>query len=165
MDKHTPKDAIEVGRTAQMRMEGAVRTQVDLSDVITVTVRLAQLLAQEVDYLDAMKIRELEGLQEEKRKLAKALVMMKREIERNPDVKKSFKPADVDTFTRVSEIFDGVLEENYRKLLVSKEINLRIVQAISDVVKEETLRTGYNKKGLKGHQREAPPSVSLNETI
>lgn len=163
-------DAVNVGAAAQMRMRHAEtgnrdRKPVDLHDMIAVTTRLAQILAEEVDCLDEMRISDIEELQDEKRKLSRTLELMKREVERRPDIKRSFQPEDIAVFHQVSEIFEEVLQENHRKLLIAKEINFRVVQAISDVVCEENVRTGYNRRGKAGEARDGAPSISLNKTI
>ena len=159
------EDAINLGAVAQMRMEnGGVRTQLSLPDMIGVTARLAQVLAQEVDCLNEMRVRDMEKLQDEKRQLMRTLMIMKREIDRRPELKATFSEADKASFAQVAEIFHTVLQENHRKLLVAKEINLQVVQAISDVVKEEVMQSSYNQGGYHGTRRDTP-SVSLNKTI
>lgn len=171
MENHTqPTDVVNVATAARMHMRGAeetgnARTPVKLPDMIAIVARLVQILAEEVDCLDEMRITDIEGLQDEKRRLSRTLEMMKREVERRPELKSSFAEEDVAVFHEVSGIFDEVLQENHRKLLVAKEINFRVVQAISDVVKEEMVRHGYNQRGTKGAMRGAAPSISLNKTI
>lgn len=163
----TPADAVNIGATAQMRMgaEQPQRRTINLSEMIAATARLAQILAEEVDCLDEMRITDIEKLQDEKRRLTKGLEIMKREVERNPEIAKTFAAEDVAAFHEVSKIFDEVLQENHRKLLVAKEINFRVVQAISDVVKEESQRIGYTQRGKQPSARDTAASISLNKTI
>lgn len=168
MDQQQPQtgDAVNVGAAARMHMQGGRgRQPVELRDMIAVTTRLAQILAEEVDCLDEMRVHDIEKLQDEKRKLSRTLELMKREIERRPDIRRGFVAEEVEVFRQVSEIFDEVLQENHRKLLIAKEINFRVVQAISDVVREESVRAGYNRRGAADGHRDATPSVSLNKTI
>ncbi|MCH2546191.1 MAG: hypothetical protein MK052_01075 [Alphaproteobacteria bacterium] len=163
------QDVVNVAPATQMRMSksenGVGRAQIKLPDMIAITARLAQILAEEVDCLDEMRISDIEDLQEEKRRLSRTLEMMKREVDRRPELRETFDDEDIATFTEVSEIFNEVLQENHRKLLIAKEINFRVVQAISDVVKDEMIRHGYNKRGTTGALRDGAPSISLNETI
>lgn len=161
-------DAVNVGPAAQMHMDGADsrgRQPVQLGDMIAVTARLAQILAEEVDCLDEMRIADIEKLQDEKRRLGRTLEAMKREVERRPELKNTFALEEIETFREVSEIFNEVLHENHRRLLVAKEINFRVVQAISDVVREESQRTGYSRRGTQAESRDKAPSISLNKTI
>jgi flagellar biosynthesis/type III secretory pathway chaperone len=170
--EHTnqPTDTVHVANSAHLHMraaEGGVksRTPIKLPDMIAIVARLAQLLAEEVDCLDEMRITDIEALQEEKRRLGRTLELMKREVDRRPELQETFAAEDVEVFHDVSAIFDEVLQENHRKLLVAKEINFRVVQAISDVVKEEAVRHGYNQRGKTGAMRDVAASISLNKTI
>lgn len=171
MQNHTQPttDTVNVARATRMRISAeesnTPRTPVRLGDMIAITARLAQILAEEVDCLDEMRIRDIEELQDEKRRLSRTLEVMKREVDRRPEIKQTFSADEVATFNDVSEIFNEVLQENHRKLLVAKEINFRVVQAISDVVKEEMVRHGYNQLGTTAQSRDGAPSISLNKTI
>lgn len=171
MEQQHPQtgDTVNVAPAARMRMQEDGRSRgpisVKLPDMIAITARLAQILAEEVDCLDEMRIRDIEALQAEKRRLTRTLEAMKREVERRPEIRDGFTAEDIETFHDVSTIFDEVLQENHRKLLVAKEINFRVVQAISDVVKEEMVRHGYNQLGTTSQQRVGAPSISLNKTI
>lgn len=163
------KDQVQVSAQAAVRtqrqIEGKAIVPFTLKDVIAVTARLAQLLAQEVDLLNEMRVKDIEKVQDEKQRLTRSLVLMRRELDRRPDLLKSEDPEDMQVFKQVAEIFEHVLHENNRKLMLAKEINHRVVQAISDVVQEETMRAGYNKRGMNSRQLHATPSISLNQTI
>jgi hypothetical protein len=65
----------------------------------------------------------------------------------------------------VVEVFNKILAENHRKLLLAKEVNHRIVQAITHVVKENTLSKVYDDKGFNGVAPYETLSVTLNRTI
>lgn len=138
---------------------------ISLSDLTALTIRLARVLAEEVDCLAQMKVKDIADLQEEKMRLARTIGLMKGELERNPSVVESFTAEEIESFQQVSSVFDRVLEENRRRLMVAKEINFNVVQAISDVVREEAQRAGYNRRGGNGMNRALSPSVSLNKTI
>lgn len=164
-----PMDTVNVAPAAQMRMQAEekskTRTPIRLPDMIAITARLAQILAEEVDCLDEMRIRDIEELQDEKRRLTRTLEAMKREVDRRPEIRETFAAEDLDQFAEVSDIFNEVLQENHRKLLIAKEVNARVVMAIADVVKEEMQRHNYNQRGAQGINRDTPPSLSLNKTI
>lgn len=138
---------------------------ITLSDLTALTIRLARVLAEEVDLLSQMKVKDIGELQEEKTRLSRTIGLMKGELERNPSVMESFTEDEKESFRQVSSVFDTVLEENRRRLLVAKEVNMQVVQAISDVVREEAQRAGYNRRGSNGMNRALAPSVSLNKTI
>lgn len=161
---HINPNATRLGRQASPE-DNAPRIQVNLHDLTSLIIRLAQILAQEVDALENMRIKEIEGMMEDKNRLVRTIAAMKRELDRTPDFLDNCHPEEVESFRKVSRIFEHIMNENHRKLLVAKEINGSIVQAISEAVREEALRTGYNRKGKSGVDRDLTPSVSLNKTI
>jgi hypothetical protein len=57
------------------------------------------------------------------------------------------------------------LEENHRKLLLAREVNHKIVQAITSVVKDATRKKSYDGNGKSGAAPFEALSVTLNQTI
>ncbi len=148
-----------------MSMEATPGVQLDVRAIITVTARLAQLLAEEVDLLSDMKVSKIEHLQNEKIFLTNALEAQKKLIDRNPHMLETIPSQDRSDLEQVVEVFSGILEENHRKLLLAKEINHKIVQAITSVVKENTQSKVYDDRGIKDIAPYESLSVTLNQTI
>ncbi len=136
-----------------------------MQDVITLTARLAQLLAEEVDLLGDMKVKKIEALQQEKIFLTNALDAQRKLIERHPYMMDTIPSRDKKDLEEVAAVFENILEENHRKLLMAKEINHKVVQAITDVVKETTQSRTYNGNGFAGMAAFNTLSVTLNKTI
>ncbi|MEQ1789111.1 MAG: hypothetical protein ABL857_01575 [Rickettsiales bacterium] len=134
-------------------------------DVVMLTARLAQLLAEEVDLLGDMKVKKIEALQKEKVFLTNALEAQRKLIERHPYMKDTIPSRDKKDLEDVAAVFQNILEENHRKLLLAKEINHKIVQAITDVVKETTQSRTYNGNGYTGMAAFNTLSITLNKTI
>ncbi len=134
-------------------------------DTITLTARLAQLLAEEVDLLTEMKVARIEALQKEKIFITSALEAQRKLIDRHPYLLETIPSQDKKDLEEVVEVFNGLLEENHRKLLIAKEINHKIVQAITAVVKEQSMSHVYDGKGLTTSQSGMTLSVTLNKTI
>ncbi len=109
-------------------------------DVIILTARLAQLLAEEVDLLSEMKVADIEALQQEKLFLANALDAHRKLIDQYPYLSETIPSQDRKDLQEVVDVFNDILEENHRKLLLAKEVNHRIVQAITAVVKDRQSR-------------------------
>lgn len=141
------------------------RLSFSLHELTTLTIRLAHVLAEEVDCLEEMRVRDIEKLQAEKTRLTRVITAMKQEIERVHGYEDYFRPEEKEEFRRVAAVFEEVLEENRQRLLVAKSLNEQMVQAIADVVCEEAARAGYNQKGKNGMDRSMTPSVTLNKTI
>jgi hypothetical protein len=127
-------------------------------DVVMLTARLAQLLAEEVDLLGEMKVKQIENLQNEKIFLTNALEAQRKLIERHPYVIDTIPSRDKKDIENVTEVLQDILEENHRKLLMAKEINHKVVQAITDVVT-------YNGSGYTGMAAFNTLSVTLDKTI
>jgi len=138
---------------------------IDVKAIITVTARLAQLLAEEVDLLADMKISKIEALQNEKIFLTNALEAQKKLINKHPGVMDTIPSQDKKDLQEVVEVFNNILNENHRKLLLAKEINHKIVQAITSVVKEHSLSKTYDGQGITGAAPYETLSVTLNQTI
>lgn len=139
--------------------------KVNIQDVITLTARLAQLMAEEVDLLASLKVSKIEALQQEKLFLINALEAQRKLADKHPDLGETIPSQDKKDLQEVVEIFNTILEENHRKLLVAKEVNHRIVTAITDVVKENTARRSYDGKGFSGAAPFDTLSVTLDKTI
>ncbi len=135
-------------------------------DVVMLTARLAQLLAEEVDLLGEMKVKQIEALQKEKIFLTNALEAQRKLIDRHPYIIDTIPSRDKKDLEEVAAVFQGILDENHRKLLLAKEINHKIVQAITEVVKETTQSRTYNGSGYTGMAAAFNTmSVTLNKTI
>ena len=143
----------------------APKPELKIKNVITLTARLAQLLAEEVDLLADMKVSKIEPLQQEKLFLASALEAQRKQLDKHPHLLSTITSQDKRDLKEVIDVFEGVLAENHRKLLVAKEINYKIVQAITAVVRENTLSKVYDDKGYNGVAAFQTLSVTLNQTI
>ena len=140
-------------------------TSVNIHDVIKLTARLAELLAEEVDLLSDMKVAKIESLQQEKMFLANALDAQRKLVDQHPTALETIPSQDKRDLEEVVEVFNAILEENHRKILMAKEVNNKIVQAITAVVKENTKRRTYNVKGVTGTNPYDTLSVTLNKKI
>jgi flagellar biosynthesis/type III secretory pathway chaperone len=134
-------------------------------DIINLTARLAQILAEEVDLLAAMKVGDIKKLQQEKLFIINALDMQRKLIEKHPHLLGTLSFKDKRELEDVIKVFNKILNENHSKLLVAKEINHKVVQAITAVVTKNTRRMAYNGKGATGSAPFEILSVTLNERI
>lgn len=136
-----------------------------MPDIIAMVARLAQVLAEEADLLEEMKIPELEKLQPEKIRLTTALDRQRQLLHKNPDLLSAVSAEERAEFKGVSEIFEVIMKENHRRLLMAREINLKVVQAITEVVAENNGNKIYNAGGGSELPRPASISVTLNKTV
>lgn len=136
-----------------------------IHDVIALTARLAQLLAEEVDLLSEMKVAKIEALQEEKLFLVSALDAHRKLAEKNPHLIETIPSQDKEDLEKMVDLFKDILEENHRKLSVAKQVNHKIVEAVTAVVKESTQSRTYGRGGISGSAPFETLSVTLNKTI
>jgi hypothetical protein len=136
---------------------------VDVNMLILLISRLAQVLGREVDMLEVMDIKGLSALQHEKIALVDALEKQKKLIARRPEVLNELNDDMRDNLAELLHIFEAVAHENHNRLLVAKEVNQLVVDAIMDTTHENLRRGLYNEKGF--HAEENSMALSLNKTI
>jgi flagellar biosynthesis/type III secretory pathway chaperone len=139
--------------------------KVNIQDVITLTARLAQIMAEEVDLLAAMKVSKIEVLQNEKLFLINALEAQKKQIEKYPEFGETIPSRDRKDMQEMVDIFNDILEENHRKLLAAREVNRKVVQAITAVVKENTRSRSYDSDATHGQAEFSTLSVTLDKMV
>ncbi len=143
----------------------AQTTSFNIADVITLTARLAQVLAEEVDLLREMKVSKIEALQKEKLFLTGALEAYRKLLDRHPEIRQSMTAQEKTDLREVSQVFAGVLKQNHERLLMAKEVNHRIVQAIRSCVSEQNGHRIYNHRGYNSVPGSQSLSVTLNKHI
>lgn len=145
-------------------MNVAAQMPFSVNDIIALTARLAQVLAQEADLLQEMKVSKIADLQKEKLVLTAALEVQKRQFDKDPSLMDGVTQEEKEDLKAVVGIFNTILEENHRRLLMAKEVNQRVVEAITEVVTETSNQGVYNDKGTADGSGHAL-SVTLNKTI
>jgi hypothetical protein len=149
--------------TANTSAYAPIQAEPSVNNIIALTARLAQVLAEEADQLEAMNIKKVGDLQKEKLLLTGALEREKKLLDRYPASLTSMTEEDKQDLRSVMEIFNVILAENYRRLLVAREVNGRVVDAISDAVNEATANSVYDKKAKPDHVARENLSVTLDE--
>lgn len=138
--------------------------ELNIHNLMALTARLAQVLAQEADYLAEMKIKEIESLQKEKVTIAKAMELQLKRIQKYPHMLDNVHPDDMAEFAELAAIFDEIKQENYNRLMAAREVNQRIVEAITEVVNEQNKKPTYTEEGVNGAQFDSL-SVTLNKKV
>jgi flagellar biosynthesis/type III secretory pathway chaperone len=137
---------------------------INVKDVITLTARLAQLLAEEVDMLDTMKISRVQQLQKEKQFILGALESHKRTLAKHPHLAETIPSRDKSDLEAVVRVFENILEENHRRLTIARDVNHRIVNAITEVVRDSSMSKVYGTQGQMGALGSESLSITLNQT-
>lgn len=156
----------EIMKDVQRELDGTIDFQkVRVEDVIHLTARLAQVLAEEADLLEQMQITRVGELQKEKTMLTHALELMKKQLMKQPEALEEIDAQTRDDLQEVIAVFNQILEENYRRLDVARRVNQRVVEAVTDVIAEQNKREGYDQKGQSGGHHDQALSVTLNEKV
>lgn len=129
------------------------------------TARLAQILAEEVDLLQAMNVSKIGDLQEEKLYLVSALEARKKLIQKNPHLIKNITSGQREELRKVYGVFDRVMQENYRKLQLAKQVNQKIIDIIRQVARDATMSGVYNGFGQAYAFAHNTLSLTLNKRI
>lgn len=135
------------------------------SDLITLTARLAQLLAEEADLLESQKIAKIADLQKEKLALLSALETFKKQVIKYPSLMENITDQEREDMVNVILIFNEILEENYRRLSMARAVNAQVVLAITEAVQEATRSEHYDRKGESGKPGVESISVTVNEKV
>lgn len=144
--------------------QAKIPEKLNMQDIVTLTARLAQLLAEEVDQLKAMRLEKIRELQEEKQYLTQALEAHRRLLDKHPHLAETIPSRDRADLEGVVTVFQDILQENRRRLLMAREVNHRIVQAVTDVVREAAMSRVYDGRGAAGALGSDALSLTLNQT-
>ncbi|MBN67002.1 MAG: hypothetical protein CMM94_05490 [Rickettsiales bacterium] len=139
--------------------------QLTAAELITLTARLAQVLAAEVDHLQEMKVSKIADLQKEKQLLVNALESVQKQIAREPAVIEEMTDEERDDLEQVIKVFNMVKEENHRRLRMARDVNQRVVETIKQVVADSNSSGVYTREGDTDHATAAELSVTLNEKV
>jgi hypothetical protein len=134
-------------------------------DIISLTARLAQVLAQEADYLEQMQVEKIAPLQEEKVLLTNALALIRKQLPEDGSFLASLDADEAARLREVITVFQAICEENYNRLNMARMVNQRIVEAVTEVVRDKTHPEAYDGKGNAGHGAQEGTALSLDKRI
>jgi hypothetical protein len=141
-----------------------IELNIDVEALGNLTLRLAQLMAEEVDILDQMRVSDLVPLQEEKLMLTAALEQQKRVLDMRPDLVERMSDEERAYLSEVVGVFENVLEQNHRRLRIARDVNLSMVQAVQQALLEHSSRGTYSVRGVTEKTGDTV-SVTLNNVV
>lgn len=136
---------------------------VDVYELITVTARLKELLSRETEHLKRMEVKELAKLADEKQKLTKIMESYQRLIHQRPELVQALDADSRDELAALTEEFARVVSENLQRTAVARAVNMRVAQAIMEVVTENQHAGTYNRSGSNAIPTNLSVSFNLNE--
>jgi hypothetical protein len=166
----TEKDAVDIRISVDSHAEPnalheAAMSHISVEDMIALTARLAQVLAEEADLLDEMRVGEIGRLQKEKVALTNALESVKKQLLKHPELLDDMGSEQTHRLREVVLLFNQICEENYKRLQAARRVNQELVSIITSIVRDETARDTYDQKGVSGHPEVDAVSLSLNERV
>lgn len=148
---------------AHLLPNAAARAQMSVNELMHATLRLSDVLAEESEHIDAMRYHELPKLNEEKVRLLSLLENYQRVMAADPDF---IRAADARTreelLLRTDDLAFNV-EENFRKVSVTRAVNSRVMQAIMDVMNDQQRPSTYGPKGIAAASSDLGLSMNLNQ--
>lgn len=170
MDEALDEDAFDALEDADVayavrNAHSASADAINVEDVITLTARLAQVLAEEADLLADMRLAGIEALQREKMLLARALEKQKKLYDRFPHKRDEIDGEERERLEQIISIFESIMRENYRRLLIAKEVNRKVVEAIADAVSDAAAQGLYDKHGAASVATQSGVSVTVDKRI
>lgn len=136
---------------------------VDIYELITVTARLKELLSRETEHLKRMEVKELSKLADEKQKLTKIMESYQRLIRQRPELIQALDADSREELAQLTDDFARTVSENLQRTAVARAVNMRVAQAIMEVVTENQHAGTYNKSGSAALPANMSVSFNLNQ--
>lgn len=136
-----------------------------VNDLVSLTVRLAQLMAEEADHLADYKVSPIATLNEEKLRLVAALETQKKQLARFENVGALLSEEQRKRISNVAGVFQKVASENFQRLKMARLVNQSVVEAISEVVAEHSRNPSYTRAGHNAMGVNHNVAITLNQSI
>ena len=141
----------------------AMGGDVDIYELITVTARLKELLTRETEHLKRMEVKELAKLADEKQKLTRVMENYQRLIRQRPELVQALDAESREELVQLTDDFARTVSENLQRTAVARAVNMRVAQAIMEVVTENQHAGTYNKSGSSALPANLSVSFNLNQ--
>lgn len=136
---------------------------IQINEIMAVTERLTQLLKTESGYLKEMRVAPVAALQQEKNALISWLEAQKKIIALRPEMLESIDDNWRQSFAEASQQFARAAEENYHQTAIARLINQRIVQSITESLREQQTVGTYSAQGTTQPGKQSALSFNLNQ--
>ncbi len=140
----------------------SVPEKLNVGDLIQLTTKLSKVLAKEVELLTGMQIGKIADLQAEKLFLTTALENQRKLMDKHPHLKDTIDVQEKVALAEVIKVFEDILAENHRRLMIAQAANHRIVTAVTRVLRESS-GSIYDDRGKRGMMDGNSLSITLNQ--
>lgn len=138
-----------------------------ITDIVSVTTRLIDVLERENEILHERRHNELHLILDEKETIARVYQARIMGLEENPDYLAGVSEEDREHLMELGKKADALMTENARMLEVAITVSRRVADLVAEAVAEAAPKSGaYSAKGAVGMpQKSSNVSISLNETL
>lgn len=149
--------------TQPLKINPAYMATMTIDELMDVTLRLADLLIEESEHLAAMRVKDIEPLQAEKRDLTNRMELYQMRIKSDPSFVTNAPAHKREELLLLSDDLTFAVEENFRCASVARAVNGRVMQAIRDALTEKQHVGVYDRKGYSGLGDHLAVSMNLNQ--
>lgn len=125
--------------------------------------RMSYLVQEESTMLREMRIRDLPKLQDEKIQLGNLLEAYQRRLASDPDFIKNTDDKTREELLLLTDDLAFEIEDSFRHISVAHAVNQRVLQAIMDVVSEDSRPGTYGRHGQALSAGDMALSMNLNQ--
>lgn len=165
-------DTVSITADVDTASTGAATLPTDgihILDIIADMIALRNTLQSETRHLKTMNMKAVREMHDYKLKLIRRVEIQKELISRDPAILTGRSEVTTDEMRLIEVQLQEALKENFHEVLKAKEVNRRVVEAISRAVNTHSRRaSGYNQQGAAPEvmaRASAIESVALNQMI
>lgn len=138
-----------------------------VSDLMTITQRLSDLMTRETEILRSQRPQDIKNLQQEKNDLARGYDHFMQELRKQPDMLAGAPRETRDKLREVTIRFQKVMTDNERALRAARNVSERLMKAIVSAVSEKQVSgAAYSSAGvLNGAGPRRAVAMTLNKQL
>lgn len=136
---------------------------VNLAALIDMSEHLATILTAESEMLRDMRLNDIAPLQAEKINLSHQIGMNQQLLQGNPALLDEADPETLAQLMEVTEALQDIIAENMRLNDIARNVNQRVVKAISDALRDQQRPVTYNRYGATPNTKNLTVSLNLNQ--
>ena len=147
----------------QQLPELAVSDEIPVQDIIDVSGRLTELMAEEAECFRTMDIASIAEMQEEKNQLLIWLEAQQKMLAVHPNPAALIDDDERAELEEAMELFTSVAEDNFQQASIARSVNKRIVEAVTKAIREQEVVNTYTPHGNNRDNHNVPVSYKLNQ--
>lgn len=140
-----------------------ISDSIPVQDIMEVTARLTQLMAEEAEYFRTMDIKSIGALQEEKNQLVIWLEAQQKMLAIHPNPAALVDEEDRAELEDIMADFTTVAQDNFQQVSIARNVNKKVVEAVTRAIREQEVVNTYTPRGNNRTNDHVPISYKLNQ--